>query len=69
MVEGTKTDQICTEVRDMQNFIESNIEMTIRKYCTEADRPLTSNRNTIVSSHNYKLIFTYVEKCCLLVNI
>ena len=40
----------------MQNFMESNIETTIRKYCTEVDRPSTGNRNMIVSFYSHKLI-------------
>jgi len=56
MVEGTKTNQVCTKVRDIQDFIEGNVKTTIRKYRAEADRPSTSNRNTIVPSHSHKLI-------------
>jgi len=40
----------------MQDFMEGNVEMTIRKYSVEVDRPSTSNRNTIVPSHSHKLI-------------
>jgi len=31
-VEGTKTNYIHTKVRDMQDFIEGDVEMTIREY-------------------------------------
>jgi len=43
-------------MRDIQNFMESNIETTIREYSAEADRPLTSNRDMIVPSYSHKLI-------------
>jgi len=56
MVESTKTNQICTKVRDMQDFMKGNVETTIREYSTEADRTLTSNRDTIVPFHSHKLI-------------
>jgi len=56
MVEGTKTYQIHTKVRNMQDFMEGNAEMAIRRYSAKADRPLASNRDTIVSSHSHKLI-------------
>ena len=56
MVEGTKTYQICTKVRNMQDFMEGNVETAIRKYSAKADRPSASNRDTIVPSHSHKLI-------------
>jgi len=56
MVEGTKTYQIRTKVRNMQDFMEGNVETAIRKYSAKADRPSASNRDMIVPSHSHKLI-------------
>ena len=55
-VEDTKTNQIHSKVRDMQDFMEGNVETTIREYSAEVNRPSTSNRDTIVPSHSHKLI-------------
>jgi len=43
-------------VRNIQDFMEGNVEMAIRKYSTKADRPSASNRDMIVSFYSYKLI-------------
>jgi len=56
MVEGTKTYQICTKVRNMQDFMEGNVETAIRKYSAKVDRPSASNRDMIVPSYSHKLI-------------
>jgi len=56
IVEGTKTNQVHTKIRDIQDFMEGNVETTIREYSTEVDKPSTSNRDTIVPFHSHKLI-------------